>query len=293
MSVKMMSAVFERFPYGGNERVLALALADNANEYGEHIYPGNETLAKKCLISERTIIRMVQKFIDIGWLIKVKQGNKRCGQANEYRISEHWVLGGDLDLLGDKLSPNNQVTNTPLLGDKSASLGDKSELLGDIAVSPQRHIQHHNNVITTPCAREPIAETELLTAAQSLVRRLNSQNVQATSFNPYLLAWMQEGLSDSFIDDCVERAKLQKPTPEKIPMSYLESVIRGEIAKNLRPKKPDRSWRTYGNNAGIDAMAREHKITCPRNITDYQQFADYLEKIIAERQRNGSKAVAA
>lgn len=291
MSVKMMSAVFERFPYGGNERVLALALADNANEFGEHIYPGNETLAKKCLISERTIIRMVQKFIDIGWLIKVKQGNKRCGQANEYRISEHWVLGGALDLLGDKLSPNNQVTNTPLLGDKLASLGDKSELLGDIAVSPQRHIQHHNNVITTPCARENIAEIKPMKPEGALACRLITVGISVTSMNPTLCKWVADKIPDELIDECVALARLQKPLPEKIPANYLDSVIRGEIAKTLRPKKPDRSWTM--SEAATDAKARELGVTCPPSITDYRQWRVRLQEIIDQRQRNGNEAVAA
>jgi hypothetical protein len=257
MSVKMMSLVFERFPFGGNERVLALALADNANEFGEHIYPGNELLAKKCLMSERTVIRMLQKFIEIGWLEKVKQGNKRLKQANEYRISELWVLGGVLNLLGDNLSPNNsddQVTNTPFLGDKNTSLGDKSALLGDIAVSPQRHIQHHNNVITTPRAKETPPESKPMRPEGALACRLIPQGVLVTSMHPTLCKWVADEIPIELIEQCLALARLQKPLPEKIAANYLDSIIRSE----LRPKKPDKSWvmsdeatLAHGNEIGL------------------------------------------
>ncbi len=271
-----MSAVFDRFPYGGNERVLALALADNANEFGEHIYPGNETLAKKCLISERTIIRMIQKFIDIGWLVKVKQGNKRLGQANEYRITEHWVQGGELDLsvkniesnklLGDKLSPNNQVTNTQLLGDKFASLGDKSELLGDTAMSPQRHIQHHNNVITTPREKNNITEIAPMRPEGLLACRLIKLNVSVTSMHPTLCKWVADNIPIDFIEQCLALARQNKPWPEKIAAGYLDAIIRNE----LKPKT-DNSW--LMTDEGTIAKGRELRIEARagESMGDYRQ----------------------
>lgn len=227
--------VFERFPYGGNERVLALALADNANEYGEHIYPGNKTLAKKCLMSERTVVRMLQKFIDIGWLEKVSQGNKRLGQANEYRIATKWVLGDNLSLN----NLDNQVTNQATLSDKTDhDQVTNTHLLGDTAMSPQRHIQHHNNVITTPREKQLEPEKPKMKPEGELACRLIPLGVSVTSMHPTLIKWVQDKIPFELIMQCLQIARLQKPQPEKIAANYLDRIIRSE----LKPKKPDKSW---------------------------------------------------
>ncbi len=227
--------VFDRFPFGGNERLLALALADNADDYGEHIYPGNATLARKCVISERTVVRLIDKLIAIGWLIKVGQGNKRLGQANEYKINNKWILGDNLSL---NLS-NNQVTNEATLSDKTDhDQVTNTPLLGDTAMSPQRHIQHHNNVITTPRAKQPDSEKPKLTPEGELACRLIPLGVSVTSMHPTLCKWVQDKIPIDLIWQCLELARLQKPHPEKIAPNYLDSIIRNE----LKPKKPDKSW---------------------------------------------------
>jgi hypothetical protein len=231
----MMTMVFDRFPFGGNERLLALALADNADDYGEHIYPGNATLARKCVISERTVVRLIDKLIDIGWLIKVGQGNKRLGQANEYKINTKWILGDNLSL---NLS-NNQVTNTATLSDKTDhDQVTNTQLLGDTAMSPQRHIQHHNNVITTPRAKETNSEKPNMKLEGELACRLIPLGVSVTSMHPTLIKWVQDKIPLELIMQCLQIARLQKPHPEKIAANYLDRIIRSE----LKPKKPDKSW---------------------------------------------------
>ena len=47
MSVKVMTAVFERYPVGGGEMLLALALADHASDDGTRVYPSVKALAEK------------------------------------------------------------------------------------------------------------------------------------------------------------------------------------------------------------------------------------------------------
>ena len=45
MSIGVMNKVFQRYPNGGGEMLLALALADHADDYGTSIYPSVKKLA--------------------------------------------------------------------------------------------------------------------------------------------------------------------------------------------------------------------------------------------------------
>jgi len=62
MSIKVMTACWERYPNGGGELLLALALADHADDDGENIYPGVESLSRKTLQSKRTIQYQLRKW---------------------------------------------------------------------------------------------------------------------------------------------------------------------------------------------------------------------------------------
>lgn len=271
MSVKMMNMVFDRFPHGGNDMVLALAIADHAHDDGTHIYPGNERLAKKTRMSERTITRLLAKFEQIGWLIKVKNGNSGRGNANEFNISENWLKGDNLSTFISAIKVDKKterVTN------------DAQKV--DIAVSTQQSLTI-NTTKTTPREETPIAEIKPMKPEGTLACRLIPLGVLVTSIHPTLCKWIADKISNELIDECVALARLQKPLPEKIAANYLDSIIRNEIAKNLRPKKPDKSWMM--SDAGIDAKAREMGVMCPPSIQKYSDFAKYLEKIIVEQQK--------
>ncbi|WP_218644157.1 helix-turn-helix domain-containing protein, partial [Burkholderia pseudomallei] len=71
MSVKVMNAVFERYPEGGGEMILALALADHSHDDGTHIYPSVEKLAAKTRQSPRAVQYQLRRMQQSGWLILV------------------------------------------------------------------------------------------------------------------------------------------------------------------------------------------------------------------------------
>lgn len=120
-----MNMVFEHYPNGGGEMLLALALADHAHDDGRHIFPSVKTLAKKTRQSERTVQRLLRKMTKIGWLIPVKNTFGGRGKAAEYRILSDWVNGDNLSSFKEK-------------GDKSCKKRVTNEVVkGDIAVSPQ------------------------------------------------------------------------------------------------------------------------------------------------------------
>ncbi len=95
MSVKVMGMVFERYPNGGGEMILALALADHSSDQGTGIYPSIASLAEKTRQSVRAVQYQLRGMEKAGWLILVNAGNGGRNQRREYRISEAWIKGAD------------------------------------------------------------------------------------------------------------------------------------------------------------------------------------------------------
>jgi hypothetical protein len=105
MSIKVMTMVFDRYPEGGNERLLALALADHARDDGSRIWPSVGELSRKTLQHRSTVQRQIARMIERGWLEVVHRATGRPGDTNEYRINVAWIEGGELPETGSKLRP--------------------------------------------------------------------------------------------------------------------------------------------------------------------------------------------
>ena len=96
MSIKVMSAVFDRYPNGGGEMLLALALADHASDDGTRIFPSVKALAGKTRQSERTVQYQLRRMEELGWLSVVGHGNGGRSMAREYQISLDWIKGAEI-----------------------------------------------------------------------------------------------------------------------------------------------------------------------------------------------------
>lgn len=81
MSIKEMSRVWSDSKCKGNELLLLLAIADNANDSG-YCYPGIAYLAQKTRMSERTVIRMIDELETVGELAAIRRRTK----GNRYMI---------------------------------------------------------------------------------------------------------------------------------------------------------------------------------------------------------------
>lgn len=84
MSIKLMTAVFDRYPAGGGELLLALVLADFANDVGDGIWPSVATLSRKTRQSRRTVQGLLRRLEHIGFLACVRRS--AGGKSNEWRI---------------------------------------------------------------------------------------------------------------------------------------------------------------------------------------------------------------
>lgn len=95
--------VFDRYPNGGGERLLALALADHAHDDGTHIFPSIARLAEKTRQSERSVQYQLRRMEQSGWLVLVNAGigGRRSGfgeggRTRQYRINPEWMKGADI-----------------------------------------------------------------------------------------------------------------------------------------------------------------------------------------------------
>lgn len=95
--------VFDRYPNGGGEMLLALAMADHAHDDGTHIFPSIARLAEKTRQSERSVQYQLRRMEQSGWLVLVNAGigGRRSGfgeggRTRQYRINPEWMKGAEI-----------------------------------------------------------------------------------------------------------------------------------------------------------------------------------------------------
>ena len=148
MSVKIMSKVFDRYPNGGGEMLLALALADHASDDGARVYPSVAALAAKTRQSERTIQYQLRRMEEAGWLILVNAGHGGRSLSREYRISLAWINGADFADLqnGAEIAPFQNGAN----GEKGAIHDTKGCNPRHKRVQPVAPANNHQGIIKEP-----------------------------------------------------------------------------------------------------------------------------------------------
>lgn len=133
MSIKVMSAVWENGPADSTQRFVLLALADNASDDGGNAYPSIAEIAKKCAVSERTVIRAIDSLTKAGYLIK----RRRRDTSNMYQI----VLSR---LVSDKLSYTEVTECHPVSDNVSPSNVTQDHMTPD-TVSHDPSFNHPTN----------------------------------------------------------------------------------------------------------------------------------------------------
>ena len=68
MSVKVMAQVWDVSEAVGNARLVLLAIADSCDHDGTNAWPAVATIAKKTLLSERTVQRKIKELVSLGEL---------------------------------------------------------------------------------------------------------------------------------------------------------------------------------------------------------------------------------
>lgn len=84
MSIAIMSQLFKAHLGSTGRKMLAVRLADFADDDGKGIWPTVGRLARETELSERTVQRTLAEFVDEGLLIVVKKGGSRPGEGTRY-----------------------------------------------------------------------------------------------------------------------------------------------------------------------------------------------------------------
>jgi hypothetical protein len=85
MSIHVISPVMRKRWGSPSRKIVAIKLADVANEDGTSIYPSIHTVASEAELSERQVQRIIDDFRKSGLLIVVRQGGGR-NRPTEYRF---------------------------------------------------------------------------------------------------------------------------------------------------------------------------------------------------------------
>lgn len=112
--------VLRHYPAGGAELLVAVVLADRADQDGSNIYYSVETIAKLARISRRSTFVYLKRMQDSGWLVRTKGGPGR-GKTATYRIPIERIPQGvvglvqDLHLLPKKVQSDAQKVQSDAL----------------------------------------------------------------------------------------------------------------------------------------------------------------------------------
>jgi hypothetical protein len=84
VSIAIMSQLFKAHLGSTGRKMLAVRLADFADDDGKGIWPTVGLLAQQTELSERTVQRILANFVSEGLLIVVKKGGSKPGEATRY-----------------------------------------------------------------------------------------------------------------------------------------------------------------------------------------------------------------
>lgn len=127
MSIMIMSRMFKIKLGSQSRKIMAVRLADFADDDGRGIWPTVARLSRETELSERSVQRILSDFVEEGLLVVVKEASGRPGQATRYDFDlvaiERLEKGVSAALAtGDTVSPvacEAGVTSTTETGDTS------------------------------------------------------------------------------------------------------------------------------------------------------------------------------
>lgn len=170
MSAKLSGLIWEAGPKERMLRFVLLAIADNANDDG-YAYPGVESLADKCLFTQRYVISSIQKLEESGWL---RVDRKARNGGNEYYIDVDKLetLGEEFRKIKKARRGKKQTTPVDCLPETStheqssclSSLGEIDDVFDVKSTAEQGEIY---SIPPTPPYKENRQETSKEPFAQS------------------------------------------------------------------------------------------------------------------------------
>lgn len=145
MSIRLMSIVWD-IPWPSQSALLiALKLADYANDEGGSIHPRRDTLAKHAQTSLATVKRTLAAFRDVGLLTVVEEGGMGRGHSTKYEMNIGLLMrlhDGYAELQRDENDPHKFVicarSAVDIDDEKAAQKAAHSEPLNSLGAHQER-----------------------------------------------------------------------------------------------------------------------------------------------------------
>ncbi len=262
MSVRAIDVVWRRYPVGGGELVVMLALADWANDVGTGIWPSVPALARKARLSDRQtqrLLRTIQRqgYIDAGGI--TEYGTRRyrlrldlLGELPEITIASR----GDVTPV-DKMSPGNIAADndTPNGADH-----DKRDAGSDV------------NVTQSVYPSNPVTPPRIAAVTDSNKRWPEILTIEQRQACEQVLRGCATSSHESLIAELAHRMARRDLPEIRMPHLWLRALIDAVHDGTFAPSTPVSTTRT-------DIESRYQRI---RQIAE-SQMDERLGKLVAER----------
>lgn len=129
-------------------------------------------------------------------------------------------------------SPRLEADATPPKPEADPTLQGGPAVLNPDSLNPESGFSDSRSLIPDPGI--PLRSNDSVargTDAGRLCAALREEGVDVTSQNPLLRQWVANGVTEQDGREGVERARLYKPKPERIPAAYLDKVLADIVAE--------------------------------------------------------------
>lgn len=240
MSVRVMADVWSRFPGKGSRLLIMLALADYANEHGDHIYPSIRALSVRVRLTRSQTQRVLHGLISDGWINVIANATGGApGTTRHYRLNV------------EKLRETGSIDATPTGSAHAARRGSahaaptgSADATGSVSATGSTNATRtgrtHAADGSHPC--DPIHHDPLRTPSLSRTHAREGATPVPPDFAP----------TQQTISILTARAGVAKPTPENI-WSFVDHYQgTGELREDWQAvfrKWMTREQRSKGNGA--------------------------------------------
>ncbi|GAB3832838.1 helix-turn-helix domain-containing protein [Dactylosporangium cerinum] len=113
MSIRVMTWVWDNSTASGNDRLVLLAIADNAGDDGGNAWPSLHTLARKTLLDVRTVRRALRRLEAGGHLFVGIAAGPRGANRYTVRMRRHALATDETSVDGDVENPVDGPSTPP------------------------------------------------------------------------------------------------------------------------------------------------------------------------------------
>lgn len=129
-----MALVWDHYPNGGGELLVALKVADHADHNGDRVYPSVAAIAEYTRQSERAVQYHLRAMAKNGWLLLVKETSGKPGETRRYRVPVELIPQGVVVRV-QNLHPSRVQPTAPLRVQNDAQTGAT-------AIAPEPSVKH-------------------------------------------------------------------------------------------------------------------------------------------------------